>query len=159
MAETYLTIQEAAEHAAKSIQTIRRALKNKKLVAKRSKTPQGFNYLVSMESLESLYKMKARAHSGIKKGKRLAEAEQTSLADEPIIETEPDFKFKDKFASKEELAEYKKSLDQLISENNKDKETFMRFAKIFQERFTALENQVKLLEAPAEDRKWYQFWK
>jgi hypothetical protein len=39
----------------------------------------------------------------------------------------------------------KRNIDKLIDENRKDKETFMRFVKVFQDRFTALENQVKLL--------------
>ena len=144
MAETLYTIQEAAEAVNKSVQTIRRALKSKKLIAKKQKTPQGFNYLVGQEALFALYKVN-RAHSALKDNATLASAEQTSLVTE--------------YASKEELNEQKRVLDRMVDENRKDKETFMRFAKVFQDRFTALENQVKLLEEPGKKKKWFQFWK
>ena len=144
MAETIYTIQEAAEAVGKSVQTIRRALKCKKLVAKKQKTPQGFNYMITEEALYNLYKVD-RQHSNIKGDASLASAEQTSLVTE--------------FASKEELHEQKKVLDRLVDENHKDKETFMRFVKVFQDRFTSLENQVKLLESPTSTKRWYEFWK
>lgn len=146
MAETYLSIHEAAAISDKSIQTIRRALKSKKLSAKRHKTPQGFNYLITQDSLEKLYKIKNRSHGSLKRTSTdLSSAEQTSLITE--------------YASKEELGDYKKALDQLIHENQKDKDTFMRFVKVFQDRFTALENQMKMLEGPQKNKKWFHFWK
>lgn len=142
MAETMYSIQEAAEISNKSVQTIRRALKAKKLQGKKQKTPQGFNYLIGEDSLFKLYKLE-RNHSSIKS--ELKNSEQTSLITE--------------YASKEDLLEHKKVLDHLVDENRKDKETFMRFVKVFQERFTSLESQVKLLEEPEAKKKWYQFWK
>ncbi len=142
MAETMYSIQEAAEISNKSVQTIRRALKAKKLQGKKQKTPQGFNYLIGEDSLFKLYKLE-RNHSTIKSD--LKNSEQTSLITE--------------YASKEDLMEQKKVLDHLVDENRKDKETFMRFVKVFQERFTSLESQVKLLEEPTAKKKWYQFWK
>lgn len=150
MAETLYSIQEAAAFAGKSVQTIRRALKTKKLTAKKQRTPQGFNYLIHEESLVSFYKLAntTRQHKSIKTeaepSATLAEATQTSLVQE--------------FASKDEFTEQKRNIDKLIDENRKDKETFMRFVKVFQDRFTALENQVKLLGEPGK-KKWYNFWK
>ncbi len=147
MAETLLSIQEAADLVGKSVQTIRRALKSKKLVAKRQKTPQGFNYLIKEETLLEFYKEAntLRQHGGIQTSSGLKDAEQTSLVTE--------------YATKEDLAEQKKMLDRLMDENRKDKETFTRFVKIFQERFTGLESQVKLLGEPVTNKRWYQFWK
>lgn len=152
MAETLYSIQEAAAFAGKSVQTIRRALKSKKLTAKKQRTPQGFNYLIHEESLVSFYKLAntTRQHKSIKSeaepvaSTTLAEATQTSLVQE--------------YASKDEFTEQKRNIDKLIDENRKDKETFMRFVKVFQDRFTALENQVKLLGEPGK-KKWYHFWK
>jgi predicted transcriptional regulator len=144
MAETLYTIQEAAEAVGKSVQTIRRALKSRKLIAKKQKTPQGFNYLVGEEALFALYKVN-RSHASIKSSPTLATAEQTSLVTE--------------FASKEEVGEQKRVVEKMVDENRKDKETFMRFVKVFQDRFTALENQVKLLEEPGAQKRWFQFWK
>ena len=143
MAETMYTIQEAAVAANRSIQTRRRALKAKKLIAKKQKTPQGFNYLIGENALFELYKIE-RSHGKISGG-RLSNAEQTSLVKE--------------YASRDELVEQKKVLDRLVDDNRKDKETFMRFVKVFQERFTVLESQVKLLEEPGKQKRWFQFWK
>jgi hypothetical protein len=147
MAQTYLTILEAAEITGKSVQTIRRAIKGKKLECKRVKTPQGFNYSITQESLEKMYKGEDRQHVSLKTAPKikLSEAEQTSIISE--------------YATKDDVKEQKRLLDSLIVENQKDKEAFMRFAKIFQERFTSLESQVKLLEAPGEKKKWFEFWK
>lgn len=148
MAETLLTIQEAAELSNKSVQTIRRALKSKKLEAKRKKTPQGFNYLIKQDSLTQLYSLEAsnRTHQGIKNNNS-----------EPVTASTSSVSVE--FATKNELLQQQKNFEKMIEENKKDKETFMRFVKVFQERFTALENQVKLLEEPIEQKKWYQFWK
>jgi hypothetical protein len=68
MAETLYSIQEAAAFAGKSVQTIRRALKSKKLTAKKQRTPQGFNYLIHEDSLVSFYKLAntTRQHKSIK---------------------------------------------------------------------------------------------
>jgi len=142
MAETLYTIQEAAEAAGKSVQTIRRALKSKKLIAKKQKTPQGFNYLIGEEALVAFYKVE-RPHGALKT--KAAATEQTSITTE--------------YASQEEVTEQKRILGRLVEENRKDKDTFMRFVKVFQERFTALESQVKLLEEPGKKKKWFQFWK
>ncbi|MGL5830730.1 MAG: hypothetical protein ACRCZE_01130 [Candidatus Altimarinota bacterium] len=149
MAETLYSIQEAAAFAGKSVQTIRRALKTKKLTAKKQRTPQGFNYLIHEESLVSFYKLAntTRQHKSIKSEPEvtLSEATQTSLVQE--------------YVTKDELGEQKRNIDKLMDENRKDKETFMRFVKVFQDRFTALENQVKLLGEPGKNKKWYHFWK
>jgi len=45
--DQYFTIQEAADFIGKSTQTIRRMIKSGKFKAKRSRTPQGFNYAIS----------------------------------------------------------------------------------------------------------------
>jgi len=157
MAETYLSIQEAAAFTEKSIQTIRRALKTKKLEAKRQRTPQGFNYMISQTSLVKFYEMVSenREHASVAPRTRkarvatkkapLAEAEQTSLISD--------------YASREDVTQIKQMLDSLVVENQKDKEGFMRFAKIFQDRFTAMENQMKLLDEPEKKKKWYKFWR
>ena len=77
MAATYITIQEAAELSGKSIQTIRRAIKAKKLSSRKKKTPQGFNYSINKESIIKSYKLRIdfndRKKGGLKrKGKTLS---------------------------------------------------------------------------------------
>lgn len=141
MSETFLTIQEAAEISGKSIQTIRRAVKSKKVVIKKKRTPQGFNYLLGKDSLLKYYGIQAtlfeRDAGGIK-----GSAKTKSLTTE--------------FATVEDLKKFQKDISEVLEEHKKEKESFMRFMKAFQERFVVLENQLKLLEQPK--KKWYQLW-
>lgn len=140
MAETYITIQESAKLSGKSIQTIRRAVKSKKLKHKRKKTPQGFNYMVSRESVIEVYKLRIakedRKQAGLKKSKEMAQ----------------------EFATADDLKKVQSDIESLLRENEKAKESFMRFMKSFQEKFSVMENQLKLLEEP-DKKKWYQFWR
>lgn len=141
MSATLITIQEAAEISGKSVQTIRRAIKAKKLKARKKKTPQGYNYGVDKESLIKQYKIRLttqeKSKTGIKKKKNALAEEVPSFRDIRRIQSD---------------------IEDLMEEQRKTKENFMRFMKTFQERFVLLENQLKLLEEP-KDKKWYQFWK
>ncbi|MFA5948478.1 MAG: hypothetical protein WC806_05975, partial [Candidatus Gracilibacteria bacterium] len=58
MLKKLISIQEASDISNKSIQTIRRAIKAKKIIYRRKKTPQGFNYLIDFDSLIDLYRLK-----------------------------------------------------------------------------------------------------
>lgn len=141
MAGSYITIQEAAAISGKSVQTIRRAIKAKKLLSRRKKTPQGFNYLVERESVVDAYKLRMlredRKRGGLNKGGRAVSQE---------------------FATVDDLKKIQSDISTLLDENEKAKESFMRFMKTFQEKFVIMENQLKLLEEP-KNKRWYQFWK
>lgn len=141
MAETFITIQESAELSGKSIQTIRRAIKAKKLKHKKKKTPQGFHYMINRESVIEIYKLRIpkenRKQRSVKKpGKEAAQ----------------------EFATVDDLKKIQADLEAVLQENDKAKESFMRFMKTFQEKFVVMENQLKLLEEPNK-KKWYEFWK
>lgn len=142
MSGTFITIQESAELSGKSIQTIRRALKAKKLEHKKKKTPQGYNYMVDRESVISVYKLRIakmdRQQGGIKSKKN------TDMANE--------------FATLNDLKNIQTEMQELIVEHQKASESLKRFIKAFQERFMVLENQMKLIESP-DQKRWYQFWK
>ncbi len=140
MPETLLTIQEASKISGKSIQTIRRALKGKKLQAKKKKTPQGFNYLIVQDSLLKFYNLTQSS---------IFDREQRSVKESKAVAPE--------IATLHDLQKLQAHVESLLDDNKKDKESFMRFMKAFQDRFLALENQFKLLEAPK--KKWYQIWK
>jgi len=147
MAETLLTIQEVAAITGKSLQTIRRAIKAKKLTAKRKRTPQGFNYLVTQESVSSFYKIGMKALN--------RDREQGSVnTKEKGVSTDTN----SAFATLSDLRAMEKEVVDLLEEYKKEKESFMRFMKAFQERFVVLENQLKLLEEPKK-KSWLQFWK
>ncbi len=143
MAETLLTIQEAAAITGKSIQTIRRAIKARKITSKRKKTPQGFNYMVTQDSVASFYKVNMRAFN--------KDREQGSVKEKGVSKDGA-------YATLHDLQSLEKEVAGLLDEYKKEKESFMRFMKAFQERFVVLENQLKLLEEPKK-RSWYQFWK
>ncbi len=141
MPETLLTLQEAAKISGKSLQTIRRALKGKKLQAKKKRTPQGFNYLIVQESLVKFYKLSQSS---------IFDREQRSIKEETkAVSAE--------VATLQDLQKLQAHVEGLLEGNKKDKESFMRFMKAFQDRFLSLENQFKLLEQPK--KKWYQVWK
>lgn len=142
MAGTFITIQEAADLSGKSIQTIRRAVKSKRLVHRRKKTPQGFNYLVNRESVIETYKLRIP-----KTERKAGRLNKGNVANEPR-----------EFATVDDLKKLQGDIEQLLDEHEKAKESFMRFMKTFQEKFMVMENQLKLLEQP-KDKKWYHFWK
>lgn len=51
MADDFISLQEAANHLGKSVQTVRRMIKKGELTAERMKTPQGFQYVIKAEEL------------------------------------------------------------------------------------------------------------
>lgn len=57
----YITIKEAADLSGKSVQTIRRMIKSKKLKYRKDRTPQGFNYLIDLDSLSNKYSISKKA--------------------------------------------------------------------------------------------------
>lgn len=144
MPETLLTIQEAASLSDKSIQTIRRALKAKKIQAKKKRTPQGFNYLVTQESLASFYKLgnlhTDRGQGTLKKESKISRGDSSG------------------YATFSDLQKFQHTIEDLLSDHQKEKENFMRLMKAFQDRFVVMENQLKLLEDPKKKR-WFQFWR
>lgn len=147
MAEILLTIQEASKLSGKSIQTIRRALKSKKIEYKRKKTAQGFNYLISKESLIKLYKFQP----GLFEDDKTSTEKNKHSSQEKNISTE--------FAKIEDLQQLQGHMEDVLSDFHKERENFMRLMKAFQDRFVGLENQMKLLEQPANKKRWFQFWR
>ena len=144
MPATLFTIQEAADLSGKSIQTIRRAIKAGKLISKKQKTPQGYNYLINRESLIKYYK--------IKSGK--IERQAGGIKRDPVAERA----VSKEFATTEDVKALQNQIEKALDENKKEKENFVRLIQAFQDKFIALENQLKLLEEPKE-KKWFQFWK
>lgn len=139
-----MTIQEAADLSGKSIQTIRRATKARKLQSKKQKTPQGYNYQINKESVIKYYKIKAgkieREAGGLKRSRKA----ESSVSKE--------------FATIDDIKALQTQIEKALNENKKEKENFVRLIQAFQDKFIALENQLKLLEEPKE-KKWFEFWK
>ena len=154
MKDTYIDINEASELSGKSIQTIRRAIKSNKLKVRRKKTPQGFNYLISRNSLAGLYKIKIDD----KKGRAPSQmTSQTSSQKGRRSKKGSKRKAKTGYVTIDDLDSFNTTLQKMIDQHQKERENFLRLIRTFQDRILVLENQVKLLDAPK--KKWYAFWK
>jgi len=152
MAQTFLTIHEAALLSNKSVQTIRRAIKGKKIKARKSKTPQGYNYMVDRQSLISTFELKNVDEAKIKQvqNETKEEEQKAELSKTPR-------KLARQFLTHEDLGIFQETMRKLIDQHEKDKENLFRLVKSFQDRMVVLENQVKMLEAPK--KKWFAFWR
>lgn len=146
MAQTFLTIQEAAELTQKSVQTIRRAIQSKKVKSRKKKTPQGYNYMIDKDSLVGTYELK-KANAEVVAEKKVS-GEKISKSTKKIAR---------QYLTHDDLGIFKETVHSLIEQNEKDKENFFRLVKTFQDRVVVLENQVKLLAQPK--KKWFQLWK
>lgn len=145
-----LSIIDAASITGKSIQTIRRMIKQKKVQVKKQKTPQGFNYLVVKESLlEFIAGQPQQSHiSGtapVPSDVIPEEREHRSVGDGKMFD----------FTG--EVERFTSTIQKLIEQNERDKANFFQLVKTFQDRVFVLENQVKMLSAPRP--RWWQFWK
>ena len=144
MLKKLISIQEASDISNKSIQTIRRAIKAKKLGYKRKRTPQGFNYLIDFDSLIDLYRLKiSKANST----ENLATTNENHPAKENAGMD----------VSNEDLKSFTKLLEKMIAQHNDERQNMLRLVSTLQEKIFALENQLNLLQMPA--KKWYQLWK
>lgn len=148
METNLISIQEAADLSQKSIQTIRRAIKSKKLKVRKMKTPQGFNYLVDKNSLCGFY------------GVKNVDTEKTVKEDTVVI---PDSKISTskstgkEVISAEEFRNFSRILEKMVNQHSEERQNFMRLVNTLQEKVFVMENQINLLKAPA--KKWYNVWK
>ncbi len=150
MSATFITLQQAAKLAGKSVQTIRRSIKAKKLVAKRKKTPQGFNYLIDRDSLINVFEIEeTKAVIETAESTPVASNEETSKALKSIERQYGEVK--DLFQN------FNKTMQTLIEHNNQERENFYRLMKTFQDRVVMLEDSVRVLNEK-KSKKWYKLW-
>ena len=148
MTKELISIQDAAELSGKSIQTIRRAIKAKKLVFRRQRTPQGFNYMVNKSSLCELFRIKIKDEQAEAKSSRKNKEMKfkSTIEGETMIIEVDDFK------------SFVKTVEGLIAKHSEERQNSMRLVSTMQEKIFILENQLNLLKG-AEQKRWYQFWK
>jgi len=163
MPKNYITIQEAADLSRKSVQTIRRAIKAKKLKARKEKTPQGFNYKVEKASLAELYGIMVGAEK-ISNVKPAPQKEETKSEEKSVKKAEPKESKKEESSkddeptiSKEDLLGFTQTVERLMNQHSEERQNFLRLITTLQEKIFVLENQINLLTAPK--KKWYQLWK
>ncbi len=158
MSAKFLTIQDAAALTNKSVQTIRRAIKAKKVRAKKSKTPQGFNYMVEKESLFDAF--------GINdENKELPTSESTEVSVENLQSLAISSEAVNTLRSiekqygevKDLFGNFNKTMQTLVEHNNQERENFYRLMKTFQDRVVMLEEHVRVLNDKG-SKRWYKFW-
>lgn len=148
-----ININDAATISGKSIQTIRRMIKQKKVQVKRQKTPQGFNYLIVKESL--IEHLNQSSQTPIQGAVNIQTDTQSNIqTDErehrPITST-----FEELF--KAEVERFNVTIQKLIEQNERDKSNFFQLIKTFQDRVLNLEGHIKMLEQPK--KSWWKVWK
>ncbi|MBI4235622.1 helix-turn-helix domain-containing protein [Candidatus Peregrinibacteria bacterium] len=173
MIKEFITIHEAAEISGKSVQTIRRALKTKKIKFRKKGTAQGFNYLISRNSILDFYKVKnsfmrhgADEVLNENQGKIPFEAGEADaikndvrngVKNEKLIE-EASVKASESFSvSTEDFKNFTKTLERMVTQHSEERQNFLRLVNTLQEKIFVLENQMNLLQSPK--RRWYQLWK
>lgn len=133
----------------KSIQTIRRMIKQKKIQVKRQKTPQGFNYLVAKDTLLNYLNLYSQPTTQAKPTSHLT----TRSTSRPTSQAAD----REHRSLEQEVDRFTSTIQKLIGQHDRDKENLYSLLKAFQEKVVALEEQIKLLEAPRKKHFW-QFW-
>lgn len=149
METNFISIQEASEISQKSIQTIRRAIKSKKVKVRKMKTPQGFNYLVDKKSLCGFYGVQ-----NVNTAKTIDKDDYIADVDSKIATSKSS---KKDVISPDEFRNFTKILEKMVSQHSEERQNFIRLVNTLQEKVFVLENQINLLKAPA--KRWYQVWK
>ncbi len=144
MTNEFISIQDAAEISKKSVQTIRRAIKAKKLKIRKKRTPQGFNYLVGKSSLLKLYKIQSPSTNEAPPQAKKTKTKKKSVEKDMIIETD-DFK------------ELVRCMNGLVTKHTEERDNFLRLVNTMQEKIFVLENKLNLLQTPS--KRWFHFWK
>jgi len=158
MSKEFITIQDAAELSKKSIQTIRRAIKAKRLKFKRKSTPQGFNYLINYASLCEQYKLSVEEPKKVEKKEKVVEkAESVKAEVEKVVKAETDASGDTMTIAKDDFNAFAMTMERLINQHNDERRNFLSLVNTLQEKIFVLENQLNLLQEPK--RNWYQFWK
>ncbi len=140
MSTKFISIQEAADISQKSIQTIRRAIKAKKLNFKKKKTPQGFNYVIDKSSLEQTYGIKTQKITETKeKNTKISKPAQTTTIDA------------------EDFKKFTGLLEKMVNQHSEERQNYMRLVTNLQEKVFVLENELNVMKTG--DKKWYHFWK
>lgn len=145
----FVSINEAATLTGKSVLTIRRMIKQKKIQAKRQRTAQGFAYLVFRHSLNNFLDLTSRSDSQT--------TNQPSLITQPTSREHAGLDRKAEEGLRKELSQFNLTIQRLVEQHEKDKTNLFDLIKKFQDRIMALEANIKLLEAPKP--RWWQFWR
>jgi len=149
---SYLSIKEAADLSGKSIQTIRRLIKAKKVKFKKDRTPQGFNYLIDEHSFCELYNLN-RSQTA-----RTIEANPAEPVPVEATTQESAVVVKNNNAVVEydTVNEFNCTIQKIVDQHGKEKENLFKLIETFQNKVISLENKLKV--ETLSKKKWYKFW-
>lgn len=147
--DTYISIKDAAELSGKSVQTIRRMIKAKKLKFKKERTPQGFNYLLEAESVYS--------HFGVQRDDStpevttvtnqtdIVEAVEAKVMQEeaPIAPAVAQDRSHQKIVNYEPVKEFNDTIQKIVDQHGKEKENLFKLIESFQNKVIHLETKLK----------------
>jgi len=145
MTKDFISKKDASEISGKSIQTIRRMIKSKKIKFKKEKTPQGFNYLIDLNDMITFYNID-RSAAGITD--TVIQEEETTTAVVSQISQES--------VSIQPAIEFNNTMSKLIDQHSKEKENLFNLIENFQNKVVNLENQLKIERLSK--KAWWKFW-
>ncbi|MBI95807.1 hypothetical protein CL656_01520 [bacterium] len=143
MTKDFISIKDASEISGKSIQTIRRMIKSKKIKFKKEKTPQGFNYLIDLEDMITFYNIDRASTVGLNKEE--VTTQETAITTQETVQQ-----------SIQPAIEFNSTLTKLIDQHSKEKENLFNLIENFQNKVVNLENQIKIERMNS--KSWWKFW-
>tara|TARA_B100000700_G_scaffold327675_1_gene442983 strand:+ start:1459 stop:1890 length:432 start_codon:yes stop_codon:yes gene_type:complete len=143
MTKDFISIKDASEISGKSIQTIRRMIKSKKIKFKKEKTPQGFNYLIDLEDMITFYNIDRSSTVGLNKEE--VTTQETAITTQETVQQ-----------SIQPAIEFNSTLTKLIDQHSKEKENLFNLIENFQNKVVNLENQIKIERMNS--KSWWKFW-
>ena len=171
----YITIKEAADMSGKSIQTVRRMIKSKKIRYRKDKTPQGFNYLIELDSAIQVFRLTQndlRMLGTIDQEATPASVSKTVIAEDHDY-AEVSESFADEIAAEtttlttldrshqqivsyEPIKEFNDTMQKLIDQHGKEKENLFKLIENFQNKVISLESKLKV--ETATKKSWFNIW-
>ena len=149
---SYLSIKEAADLSGKSIQTIRRLIKAKKVKFKKDRTPQGFNYLIDEQNFCDLYNLnRSQTARTIEQTAPEAVPNETVSQESAVV-----VKNSSAVVEYETVNEFNCTIQKIVDQHGKEKENLFKLIETFQNKVISLENKLKV--ETLSKKKWYRFW-
>jgi hypothetical protein len=173
----YISIKEASDLSAKSIQTIRRMIKSKKIRYRKDKTPQGFNYLIELDSVMDVFRINQDSARDLLMAIESNESDFSQVNTEPaatvthtVVAEDQDYaelptvsselatleRSHQKIVSYEPIKEFNDTMQKLIEQHGKEKENLFKLIENFQNKVISLESKMKV-EA-ASKKSWFKIW-
>jgi hypothetical protein len=175
----YITIKEASDLSGKSIQTVRRMIKSKKIRYRKDKTPQGFNYLIELESAIEVFRLTQNDLSMLSQtqdGEAFAPQATQETVTKTVMAEDQDYaetstlddaaetattlttldRSHQKIVSYEPIKEFTDTMQKLIDQHGKEKENLFKLIENFQNKVISLESKLKV--ETASKKTWFKIW-